>query len=134
MFVLVCIPSQKKKEKKRQTQHPKSKGIGPVGHISDPFFLFGGTTSRIGGILKGPFDPYLGFVRSLRWGIASPFVYYSIDLTFSHPPLSFSFHSVMRLSPVLTARTLPLRLQLALQATASKTGSVILVQSPGKGY
>jgi hypothetical protein len=50
-------------------------------------------------------------------------------LTFSHLPLSLSFHSVTLLSPVLTARTLPLRLQLTRQATASKL-SVVGFQSP----
>lgn len=53
----------------------------------------------------------------------------SIVLIFSQPPVSFSFHRLTLLSPVLTARTLPLRLQLARQATASKF-RVVCCQSP----
>lgn len=46
-------------------------------------------------------------------------VYSSIVLTHSHPPLSFSFHKLTLLSPVLMAKTLPLKLQLTRHATAS---------------
>ena len=45
--------------------------------------------------------------------------YSSIVLTHSHPPLSFSLHKLTLLSPVLMARTLPLKLQLTRHATAS---------------
>ena len=57
-------------------------------------------------------------------------IYYSsIVLTHSHPPLSLSFHRLTLLSPVLTARTLPLRLQLTRQAAAS-TSSLVRFHSP----
>lgn len=55
----------------------------------------------------------------------------SIVFTFSHPPLSLSFHRETLLSPVLTARTFPLRLQLTRHATSSKIGSVVAVHSTG---
>src|SRR5690625_4043627 len=44
----------------------------------------------------------------------------SMDLTHSHSPRRFSFHSVTLLSAPLTARTLPLRDQLTRQTAASK--------------
>ncbi len=47
-------------------------------------------------------------------------LYSSIHFTQSHSPLKFSFHKLTLLSPPLTARTLPLRLQLTLHSTASK--------------
>lgn len=50
--------------------------------------------------------------------------YSSIVLTQSHPPLSLSFHRLTRLSPVLTASTLPLRLQLTRHAAASTLRTV----------
>jgi hypothetical protein len=50
--------------------------------------------------------------------------YSSIVLTHSHPPLNLSFHKLTLLSPVLTARALPLRLQLTRHATASTFSSV----------
>lgn len=52
------------------------------------------------------------------------YAYSSIVLTHSQPPLSFSFHRLTLLSPVLTARTLPLKLQLTLHATASTLRTV----------
>lgn len=55
--------------------------------------------------------------------------YSSMFLTFSHPPLSLSFHRLTRLSPVLTASTFPLKLQLTRHATASNV-SVVDCQSP----
>lgn len=55
--------------------------------------------------------------------------YSSIVLTHSHPPLSLSFHRLTRLSPVLTASTLPLRLQLTRHAAASTLRTVDF-QSP----
>jgi hypothetical protein len=55
--------------------------------------------------------------------------YSSIVFTHSHPPLSLSFHKLTRLSPVLTANTLPLKLQLTRQATASTLRTVDF-QSP----
>lgn len=58
-----------------------------------------------------------------------PVVHSSIVLIHSQPPVSFSFHRLTLLSPVLTARTLPLKLQLARQATASKL-RVVCCQSP----
>lgn len=64
--------------------------------------------------------------------IASPIYtlcYSSIVFMHSHPPFNFSLNSLTLLSPVLTAKTLPLRLQLALHATASKL-SVVDCQSP----
>lgn len=57
-------------------------------------------------------------------------VYSSMVLTHSHPPLSFSFHRLTLLSPVLTASTLPLRLQLTRHAVAS-TLSTVDFHSPG---
>jgi hypothetical protein len=50
--------------------------------------------------------------------------YSSIVLTHSHPPLNLSFHKLTLLSPVLTAKTLPLKLQLTRQATASTLRTV----------
>lgn len=57
---------------------------------------------------------------SLENSTAQSSIYSSIVLISSHPPLNRSFHKLTRLSPVLTARTLPLRDQLARHATASK--------------
>ena len=54
-------------------------------------------------------------------------------MTHSHSPLRFSFQSVTRLSPPLTARTLPLRLQLTRQRTASKLRTVLFHPSLGEG-
>ena len=51
--------------------------------------------------------------------------YSSIVFTHSHPPLSFSFHRLTLLSPVLTANTFPLKLQLTLHATASTFNTVL---------
>jgi hypothetical protein len=45
--------------------------------------------------------------------------YSSIVLTHSQPPLNLSFHKLTRLSPVLIASALPLRLQLTRHAAAS---------------
>lgn len=45
--------------------------------------------------------------------------YSSIVLTHSQPPLNLSFHRLTRLSPVLIASALPLRLQLTRHAAAS---------------
>jgi hypothetical protein len=56
-----------------------------------------------------------------------PPVYSSIVLTHSQPPRSFSFHRLTRLSPPLTASTLPAMLQLHLHTTTSKS-SVSLFQ------
>lgn len=50
--------------------------------------------------------------------------YSSIVLTHSHPPLNLSFHKLTLLSPVLTASTFPLKLQLTRQATASTLRTV----------
>lgn len=55
--------------------------------------------------------------------------YSSIVFTFSHSPLSRSFHKLTLLSPVLTARTLPLMLQLTRHATESK-GRTVHCHSP----
>jgi hypothetical protein len=55
---------------------------------------------------------------------AEAVAYSSIVLTQSHPPLSLSFHRLTLLSPVLTARTLPLRLQLTRHAAASTLSTV----------
>jgi hypothetical protein len=56
--------------------------------------------------------------------------YSSISLTFSHCPFKFSFHKLTLLSPPLTARMLPLRLQLTRHRTVSNS-SVWLVHWPG---
>lgn len=56
--------------------------------------------------------------------ISVPSTYSSMVLTQSHPPLSLSFHKLTRLSPVLTASTLPLRLQLTRHAAASTLRTV----------
>lgn len=56
-------------------------------------------------------------------------LYSSMVLTHSQPPLSLSFHKLTLLSAVLTARTLPLRLQLTRQAFASTLRTVDF-QSP----
>lgn len=50
--------------------------------------------------------------------------YSSMVLTHSHPPLNLSFQRLTLLSPVITANTLPLRLQLTRQATASTLRTV----------
>lgn len=50
--------------------------------------------------------------------------YSSRVFTHSQPPLSLSFHRLTRLSPVLTASTFPLKLQLTRQATASTLRTV----------
>lgn len=52
-------------------------------------------------------------------------IHSSMVLTQSHPPLRLSFHKLTLLSPPLTARTLPLRLQLTRQTTASNLSSVL---------
>ena len=57
------------------------------------------------------------------------YIYSSIVFTHSQPPLNLSFHRLTLLSPVLTAKTLPLRLQLTRQATAS-TLRVVDFHSP----
>jgi hypothetical protein len=57
-------------------------------------------------------------------------IYSSMSFTFSHWPLRFSFHKLTLLSPPLTARMLPLRLQLTRQSTVSNS-SVWLVHWPG---
>lgn len=49
----------------------------------------------------------------------------SIHLTHSHSPLKFSFHNDTLLSPPDTARTFPLKLQLTLHSTASKSSTVL---------
>ena len=51
-------------------------------------------------------------------------LYSSIVLTQFHSPFKFSFHRLTLLSPPLTANTFPLRLQLTLHSTASKSKTV----------
>lgn len=62
---------------------------------------------------------------SKRW-----FLYSSTSFTFSHCPFKFSFHRLTLLSPPLTARILPLKLQLTRHNTASNS-SVVLVHCVG---
>ena len=57
-------------------------------------------------------------------------VYSSMVFTHSQPPPRFSFHRLTLLSLWLTARTFPLKLQLTLHRTASKS-SVVLIHSLG---
>lgn len=64
-------------------------------------------------------------VETMRLLSAQCELYSSIVLTQSHPPLRLSFHKLTLLSPPLTARTLPLRLQLTRQTTASNLSSVL---------
>jgi hypothetical protein len=66
--------------------------------------------------------------------IPVPNIYSSIVLTQSHPPLSLSFHKLTRLSPVLTASTLPLRLQLTRHAAASTLRTVDFQSSKSCQY
>ena len=56
--------------------------------------------------------------------------YSSIHLTQSQFPFKSSFHRLTLLSPPLTARTFPLKLQLTLQTTASNSGSTVHFHSP----
>ena len=58
------------------------------------------------------------------------FYHSSIDLTHSHSPFRFSFHSETLLSPPLTASTFPLRLQLTRHSTASNCSTVLCHFSP----
>ena len=58
------------------------------------------------------------------------FCHSSIDLTHSHSPFRFSFHSETLLSPPLTASTFPLRLQLTRHSTASNCSTVLCHFSP----
>lgn len=50
--------------------------------------------------------------------------------TFSHSPRRFSFHKLTLLSPPLTAKTFPLKLQLTLHRTTSKF-KTLLFHCPG---
>jgi hypothetical protein len=50
-------------------------------------------------------------------------IYSSIVLTHSQPPRSFSFHKLTRLSPPLTASTLPAMLQLHRHTTTSNSST-----------
>lgn len=61
---------------------------------------------------------------SIYFAWHAPIPHSSIVLTHSHPPLNLSFHKLTRLSPVLTASTLPLRLQLTRHAAASTLRTV----------
>lgn len=57
-------------------------------------------------------------------------IYSSMLLTISHSSFKFSFHKLTLLSPPLTARTFPLKLQLTLHKTASKF-RIVLFHSEG---
>jgi hypothetical protein len=62
---------------------------------------------------------------------SKPPTYSSIDLTRSQSPFRFSFHRLTLLSPPLTAKTFPLKLQLTRHSTASKFVNGFEFHTPG---
>jgi hypothetical protein len=82
------------------------------------------TFDLLGFLLRSKIEKCLVRVLARDYALLAARFYSSMVLTHSQPPLNLSFHKLTRLSPVLTARTLPLKLQLTRHATASTLRTV----------